>query len=40
VVMLAFVTLVPVEIDRRSDQIIYFSFGQPSGPPIWVTLPF
>jgi SAM-dependent methyltransferase len=40
VVMLAFVTLVPVEIDRRSDQIIYFSFGQPSGPPMWVTLPF
>ncbi len=39
-VMLAFVTLVPVEIDRRSDQIIYFTYREPSGPPMWVTLPF
>jgi hypothetical protein len=39
-VMLAFVTLVPVEVDRRSDQIIYFTFREPAGPPVWVTLPF
>ena len=39
VVLLAFVTLVPVKIDRRSDQIIYFTGVEPSGPPTWVTLP-
>jgi SAM-dependent methyltransferase len=39
VVLLAFVTLVPVEIDRRSDQILYFTSVDPSGPPTWVTLP-
>ena len=37
--LLAFVTLVPVEIDRRSDQIIYFTAVKPSGPPTWVVLP-
>jgi SAM-dependent methyltransferase len=40
VVMLAFVTFVPVEIDRRSDQIIYFTYREPAGPPIWISLPF
>ena len=39
VVLLAFITLVPVEIDQRSDQVIYFTVVQPSGPPTWVTLP-
>jgi SAM-dependent methyltransferase len=39
VVLLAFVTLVPVEIDRRSDQIIYFTSVDPSGLPAWMTLP-
>ena len=38
-VLLAFVTLVPVEIDRRSDQVIYFTAVNPSGPPTWVVLP-
>ena len=28
--------LVPVEIDRRSDQVIYFTAVEPSGPPTWV----
>ncbi len=37
--LLAFVALVPVEIDRRSDQIIYFTAVNPSGPPTWVVLP-
>ena len=30
----------PVEIDRRGDQIIYFTFNvKPSGPPAWIVLP-
>ena len=37
--LLAFVDLVPVEIDRRSDQVIYFTVVEPSGAPAWVTLP-
>ena len=38
--LIAFVTLVPVEIDRRGDQIIYFTFNvKPSGPPAWIVLP-
>ena len=38
--LVAFVMLLPVQIDRRSDQIIYFTLVEPSGPPTWVTLPF
>ena len=37
--LIAVVTYVPVQIDRRSDQIIYFTVIKPSGPPSWVTLP-
>jgi spermidine synthase len=38
--LIAFVTFVPVEIDRRGDQIIYFTFNvKPSGPPAWIVLP-
>lgn len=37
--LLAFIVVVPIEIDRRSDQIIYFSTVEPSGPPIWIVLP-
>ncbi len=37
--LLAFVTLVPIEIDRRSDQVIHFTAVDPSGPPTWVVLP-
>jgi len=37
--LLTLVILVPVEIDRRSDQIIYFTTVEPSGPPTWLTLP-
>ncbi len=39
VALLAFVTLVPVEIDRRGDQVIYFTAVDPSGPPSWLVLP-
>ena len=37
--LLALVTLLPVQIDRRSDQVVYFTGVQPSGPPTWLTLP-
>jgi hypothetical protein len=37
--LIAFVTFVPVEIDRRGDQIVYFTANTPSGPPAWVVLP-
>lgn len=37
--LLALVTLLPVQIDRRSDQVIYFTGVEPSGPPTWVMLP-
>jgi SAM-dependent methyltransferase len=37
--LLALVTLLPVQIDRRSDQVIYFTRVEPSGPPTWVMLP-
>jgi hypothetical protein len=38
--LIAFVTFVPVEIDRRGDEIIYFTFNvKPSGPPAWIVLP-
>jgi SAM-dependent methyltransferase len=37
--LLALVVLLPVQIDRRSDQVIYFTRVEPSGPPTWVMLP-
>ncbi len=37
--LLALVVLLPVQIDRRSDQVIYFTEVEPSGPPTWVMLP-
>ncbi|MBM2821294.1 MAG: Spermidine synthase-like protein [Thermoleophilia bacterium] len=37
--LLALVTFVPVQIDRRSDQVLYFTGVEPSGPPTWVMLP-
>jgi hypothetical protein len=37
--LLALVTLVPVQIDRQSDRVIYFTSVEPSGPPAWVMLP-
>lgn len=37
--LLALVTFLPVQIDRRSDQVIYFTGVEPSGPPTWVMLP-
>lgn len=37
--LLLLVTLLPVQIDRRSDQVIYFTAVKPSGPPTWVMLP-
>jgi hypothetical protein len=37
--VLALVTLLPVQIDRRSDRVIYFTGVEPSGPPTWVILP-
>jgi hypothetical protein len=37
--LVALVLLVPVRINRSSDQIIYFTSTDPTGPPAWVTLP-
>lgn len=37
--LVALVLLVPVHINRSSDQIIYFTSTDPTGPPAWVTLP-
>ncbi len=37
--LLALVTLVPVQIDRRSDRVIYFTSVDPSGLPAWLMLP-
>jgi SAM-dependent methyltransferase len=42
VVLAALVVLVhvkPVQINQSSDQIIYFTSLQPSGPPLWLALP-
>ena len=38
-VLVAFVLLFPVSIDRTGSQLIFFGSGSPSGLPIWVTLP-
>ena len=37
--LVAFVTFLPVQIDRRSDQLVYFTLVAPSGPPSWLVLP-
>lgn len=37
--LVAFITLFPVEVDRQSSQIIYFTNLPTTGLPIWVTLP-
>ena len=37
--LVALVLLVPVRINRSSDQIIFFTATDPTGPPAWVTLP-
>ena len=37
--LVAFVRFEPVRINRTSTQIIYFTSREPTGPPIWVTLP-
>jgi SAM-dependent methyltransferase len=37
--LLALVVVLPVQIDRRSDEVIYFTEVEPSGPPTWVMLP-
>src|SRR3977135_3133967 len=36
----AYVPFYPVQIDRTSSQIIYFGHFEPTGMPIWITLPF
>jgi SAM-dependent methyltransferase len=36
----AYVHFYPVQIDRTSSQIIYFGHFDPTGMPIWITLPF
>src|ERR1700704_867183 len=36
----AYVHFYPVQIDRTSSQIIYFGHFEPTGMPIWITLPF
>src|SRR5215210_1927973 len=37
--LVAVVTFAPVRINRSSDEIIYFTSTDPSGPPAWLTLP-
>ena len=37
--LLALVTLLPVQIDRRSDRVIYFTSVDPTGLPAWLMLP-
>jgi hypothetical protein len=38
--LVALVSFAPVTINRSSDEIIYFTSTDPSGPPAWLTLPF
>ncbi len=38
--LVALVVFVPVRINRTSDEIIYFTSIDPTGPPAWITLPF
>src|SRR6188508_1941424 len=37
--LVALVSFAPVRINRSSDEIIYFTSTDPSGPPAWLTLP-
>ncbi len=37
--LVAVVLFAPVKINRSSDEIIYFTATDPTGPPAWVTLP-
>src|SRR5689334_12422210 len=37
--LVAVVHVFPVQINQSSDQIIYFTSLQPSGPPLWLALP-
>jgi hypothetical protein len=37
--LVAVVSFAPVKINRSSDEIIYFTSTDPSGPPAWITLP-
>ena len=37
--LVAVVSFAPVKINRSSDEIIYFTSTDPSGPPAWLTLP-
>ena len=37
--LVAVVLFAPVRINRSSDEIIYFTSTDPSGPPAWLTLP-
>jgi hypothetical protein len=37
--LIAFVIKVPVRINRSSSDIIFFTSTNPTGPPVWITLP-
>jgi hypothetical protein len=37
--LVGFVSAYPVTVDRNSSQLIFFSTGGTTGPPIWLTLP-
>ena len=37
--LVGFVSAYPVTVDRSSSQVIFFTTGTTSGPPIWLTLP-
>jgi hypothetical protein len=37
--LVGFVSAYPVTVDRSSNQLIFFTTGTTSGPPIWLTLP-
>ena len=37
--LVGFISAYPVTVDRASGQLIFFTTGTTSGPPIWLTLP-
>lgn len=37
--LVAFVSAYPVTVDKSSNQLIFFTTGTTTGPPIWLTLP-
>lgn len=37
--LVGFVSAYPVSVNRSSNQLIFFTTGSTSGPPIWLTLP-